>query len=72
MKMLTATRPKKAEAYAVLREAGAMGSVAARVAVAWAQLLGTPLRQDVAAANRTFHDLAEKGVADAHMVKSSL
>lgn len=66
--MLSATRPKKTEAYAVLREAGAMGNVAARIAVAWAQLVGTPLHQDIPAANRTFHELAEKGVADAHMV----
>lgn len=69
MKMLSATRPKKADAYNLLKTSASMNHVPSRIAVAWAQLLGTPLPQDIDSAKKTFQELAEQGVADAHMVK---
>lgn len=70
MKMLSATRPKKAEAYNLLNVSASMDHVSSRIAVAWAQLLGAPLPQDVDSAKKTFEELAEKGVAEAHMVNN--
>ncbi|KAL0270330.1 UNVERIFIED_CONTAM: hypothetical protein PYX00_007781 [Menopon gallinae] len=67
MKMLSSTRPKKSEAYNLLNVSASMGHVPSRISVAWAQLLGTPLSQDIDSAKKTFQELADKGVADAHM-----
>ena len=66
--MLSATRPKKAEAYNLLKTSASMNHIPSRIAVAWAQLLGAPLPQDIEAAKKTFEELAGQGVADAHMV----
>jgi len=66
--MLSASKPKKTEAYGILKEAAEMGSEKAKIAVAWAQLFGSALAQDISAANATFRELAEKGNAEAHMV----
>lgn len=66
--MLSATRPKKLEAYNLLNISASMNHISSRIAVAWAQLLGTPLPQDVASAKKTFEELAQLGVPDAHMV----
>lgn len=68
MKMLSSTRPNKAEAYDLLMGSAAMGHIPSRISVAWAQLLGTPLQQDIPSAKKTFEELSEQGVADAHMV----
>lgn len=67
MKMLSATRPKKSDAYNLLKTSASMNHIPSRIAVAWAQLLGTPLQQDIDSAKKTFQELAEQGVADAHM-----
>lgn len=68
--MLNVTRPNKLEAYQVLQQAGELGHNQARVTVAWAQLLGSPLPQDIEAAKQAFEELVEFGVPDAHMVSS--
>jgi TPR repeat protein len=70
--MLNVTRPNKLEAYHMLQRAGELGHSQARVLVAWAQLLGSPLPQDIEAAKRAFQELVELGVPDAHMVSSVL
>lgn len=66
--MLNVTRPNKLEAYQFLQRAGELGHSQARVLVAWAQLLGSPMPQDIEAAKQTFQELVELGVPDAHMV----
>jgi TPR repeat protein len=68
--MLNVTRPKKLEAYNFLQRAGELGHSQARVLVAWAQLLGSPMTQDIEAAKQAFQELVELGVPDAHMVSS--
>jgi len=54
----------------MLQRAGELGHNQARVTVAWAQLLGSPMPQDVEAAKQAFEELVEFGVPDAHMVSS--
>ena len=68
--MLNVTRPNKLEAYQMLQRAGELGHNQARVTVAWAQLLGSPVPQDIEAAKQAFQELVEFGVPDAHMVSS--
>jgi len=68
--MLNVTRPNKLEAYQTLQRAGELGHNQARVMVAWAQLLGSPMPQDIEAAKQAFQELVEFGVPDAHMVSS--
>jgi TPR repeat protein len=70
--MLNVTRPNKLEAYQMLQRAGELGHSQARVLVAWAQLLGSPMPQDIEAAKQAFQELVELGVPDAHMVSSAL
>jgi len=65
--MLNVTRPNKLEAYQILQRAGELGHNQARVTVAWAQLLGSPMPQDIEAAKQAFQELVEFGVPDAHM-----
>lgn len=65
--MLNVTRPNKLEAYQMLQRAGELGHNQARVIVAWAQLLGSPMPQDIDAAKQAFQELVEFGVPDAHM-----
>lgn len=54
----------------MLQQAGELGHSQARVMVAWAQLLGSPMPQDIEAAKQTFQEMVEFGVPDAHMVSS--
>ena len=68
--MLNVTRPNKLEAYQLLQRASELGHSQARVIVAWAQLLGSHMPQDIEAAKQTFQELVEFGVPDAHMVSS--
>ncbi|XP_021930973.1 uncharacterized protein LOC110835249 isoform X2 [Zootermopsis nevadensis] len=65
--MLNVTRPNKLEAYQMLQRAGELGHSQARVLVAWAQLLGSPMPQDIETAKQAFQELVELGVPDAHM-----
>ncbi|KAK7865236.1 hypothetical protein R5R35_012363 [Gryllus longicercus] len=67
MAMLNATRPNKAAAYKLLQRAAELGHHGAKIQVAWAQLLGSGLAQDIEAARMVFEELAAVGVADAHM-----
>jgi TPR repeat protein len=54
----------------MLQRAGKLGHSQARVLVAWAQLLGSSMPQDIEAAKQAFQELVELGVPDAHMVSS--
>lgn len=65
--MLNVTRPNKQEAYQMLQRAGELGHSQAKVLVAWAQLLGSPMSQDIEAAKQAFQEMADLGVPDAHM-----
>ncbi|XP_049811336.1 protein sel-1 homolog 1-like [Schistocerca nitens] len=67
MAVLNATRGNKQEAYRLLQQAANLGHTAAEIQVAWAQLLGSTLPQNLEAAKDSFQQLAERGVPDAHM-----
>ncbi|XP_066992907.2 protein sel-1 homolog 1 isoform X2 [Anabrus simplex] len=67
MAMLNATRPNKPAAYQLLMEAADQGHKGAKVQVAWAQLLGSGMLQDIVAARIAFEELVVLGVPDAHM-----
>ncbi|KAJ8880540.1 hypothetical protein PR048_017010 [Dryococelus australis] len=65
--LLEGSRSGKEEGYHLLREASRLGHHQARVQLAWAQLLGSGLLQDIPAALKAFQELAETGLPDAHM-----
>ena len=51
----------------MLRKAAEKGHKMAKINIAWAQLLGNPLELRIETAKKTFVELAEKGVSEAHM-----
>ncbi|XP_075221611.1 protein sel-1 homolog 1-like isoform X1 [Lycorma delicatula] len=65
--MLNTSKPNKYEAYKKLLRAAELKNVQAKVMVAWARLLGSPLPQDMEAAKQAFIELVEIGNPDAHM-----
>ncbi|XP_039282368.1 protein sel-1 homolog 1 [Nilaparvata lugens] len=65
--LLNASKPNKKEAYKKLLAAAELKNAPARIMVAWAQLIGHPLYQNVLAARETFDELAEEGNPDAHV-----
>ncbi|XP_071454030.1 protein sel-1 homolog 1 [Hetaerina americana] len=69
--ILNATRPNRLEAYKLISKAANLGHDGARLKVAWAQLLGNadpgPIPRNTEAAYKTFVELGEKGLPDAHM-----
>lgn len=70
MKMLSSTKPNIADAYILLNSSASMNHVPSRIIIAWAQLLGTALPQNISAAKKTFEELVQQGFAEAHMVCS--
>lgn len=68
MKIINNTRTDKASGYALLQQAADKGHIKAQAKVAWAQLLGNPLKLNFEEAKGTFLRLAETGLPDAHMV----
>ncbi|CAG9808107.1 unnamed protein product [Chironomus riparius] len=57
----------RAEGFSLLRKAAEKGHKMAKINIAWAQLLGNPLELRVEIAKKTFEELGEKGVPEAHM-----
>lgn len=68
MILLNRTRPNKPAAYKLFLDASEKGSLDAKAMIAWAELFGNPLRQNIDSAKKTFTDLAEHGHPDGHMV----
>lgn len=68
MKILNRTRSDKTEGFALLKQAADKGHAKSRAKVAWAQLLGSYTEMDFEQAKKTFVELAEDGLPDAHMV----
>ncbi|KAL1461908.1 hypothetical protein WDU94_013770, partial [Cyamophila willieti] len=67
MKIINSHSSNKAKGYMSMFQAAGLGSVDAKIHLAWAQLFGTHVNQNIAAANETFHKLAEEGNPDAQM-----
>lgn len=65
--MMNSVRPNKLEAVKLLLDASNLGHLQARVLVAWEQVFGTELEQNISTAKATFEELVELGVPDAHM-----
>lgn len=55
------------EGYALLMSAAILGHKMAKVNIAWGQLLGNPLELRVDDAKKSFEELAEMGMPEAHM-----
>lgn len=72
MKIINNTRTDKASGYAMLQQASDKGHHKAQAKVAWAQLLGNPLKLNFEESKATFVALAETGLPDAHMVSISI
>lgn len=70
MKILNRTRSDKSEGFALLRQAADRGHAKSRAKIAWAQLLGSHTDMNFDEAKKTFVELAEDGLPDAHMVSS--
>jgi SEL1 protein len=68
--MLNATRPDKIGAHELLRQAASLGHPLARARLAWAELLGSPLPQNLSAAAQTFIELAATGQPESQMVRN--
>lgn len=68
MVLLNKTRPNKPAAYKLLLEASEKGSLDAKAMIAWAELFGNPLKQNIESAKKSFISLAESGHPDGHMV----
>lgn len=68
MVVLNKTRPNKPAAYELLLEASEKGSLDAKAMIAWAELFGNPLKQNLESAKQTFVFLADRGHPDGHMV----
>lgn len=69
MVILNKTRPNKQQAFKLMQEAADKGSLDAKAMIAWAELFGNPLKQNLQSATKTFTHLAEVGHAEGHMVK---
>lgn len=69
MVMMNATRPDKPAALVLLHQAAELGHSQARARIAWAQLLGAHLPQNLSGAVDTFLELANIGQADSQMVR---
>uniref|UniRef100_A0A8D8X045 Protein sel-1 homolog 1 n=1 Tax=Cacopsylla melanoneura TaxID=428564 RepID=A0A8D8X045_9HEMI len=67
MKLINSHSSNKAKGYLTMFQAAGLGSVDAKIHLAWAQLFGTHVNQNIVAANETFHTLAEEGNPDAQM-----
>lgn len=67
MLLLNKTRPDKKAAYKLLMQASEMGNLDAKAMIAWAELFGNPLKQNLVSAKITFIELADKGHPDGHM-----
>lgn len=70
MKILNRTRSDKSEGFAMLKEAADKGHAKSRAKIAWAQLLGSHAELKFDEAKKTFLELAEDGLPDAHMVSA--
>lgn len=70
MKILNKTRSDKTAGFAILQQAASKGHLRAQAEVAWGQLMGNPVEIDVEAAKLAFQELAETGLAEAHMVNT--
>lgn len=57
----------RAEGFSLLHKAAEKGHKMAKVNIAWAHLIGNPLEFNVEKAKETFEELAEQGMAEAHM-----
>lgn len=68
MLLLNKTRPDKKAAYKLLMQASEMGNMDAKAMIAWAELFGNPLKQNLVSAKITFIELADRGHPDGHMV----
>lgn len=67
MKILNKSRADKTAGYEILEEAAKRGHSKSGALIGWAQLFGNPLEMNIAEAKRTFGQLAELGVPEAHM-----
>lgn len=67
MTLLNKTKPNKLEAYIYLKDAAFGGNPDAKALIAWAQLFGNPLPQNLEAAKEIFEELAGNGYAAGHM-----
>jgi SEL1 protein len=57
----------RAEGFSLLHKAAEKGHKMAKVNIAWAHLLGNPLDLRIESAKTIFEELAESGMAEAHM-----
>lgn len=67
MALLNKTRPDKVAAFKLLADASSRGSLDAKAMIAWAELFGNPLPQNLDGAKETFKLLAQSGHPDGHM-----
>lgn len=68
MKILNRTRSDKSDGFALLKQAADKGHAKSQAKIAWAQLLGNYIEMNFDDAKKTFLELAETGLPDAHMV----
>jgi SEL1 protein len=57
----------RADGFVLLQKAAEKGHKLAKVNIAWAHLLGNPLDLQIEDAKKTFEELAETGMPEAHM-----
>jgi SEL1 protein len=67
LSVLNKTRSDKVAGHAAMLKAAEKGHELARLHVAWNQLIGHPEELDFDAARKTFVELVEKGIPEAHM-----
>lgn len=67
MAILNKTKSDKIAGHIVLVQAAAKGHPLAKAKVAWSQLMGNPIDLDIDEAKKTFIELADAGLPDAHM-----
>ncbi|CAL4066256.1 unnamed protein product, partial [Meganyctiphanes norvegica] len=65
--ILNQTKPDTEQAYILFKSAAELGHHDAKGKVAWARLLGNPLKQNITQAGELFQELAVQGNADAQM-----
>ena len=65
--VLNKTRADKVNGFALLNKAADKGHVQAKAHLAWAYILGNPFELKVDEARRTFTELADGGIPEAHM-----
>lgn len=67
MKIINKSRTDKTAGYEILIDAANRGHAKSNAQIAWAHLFGNPLELNIDKAKKTFSELAESGLPEAHM-----